>query len=100
MKIDCGKYVLYTDANENHWIEELYDYKVKNKEGIEEDKQGYRRVAGFVGTFEALARDFLKRKLSSDESDCLEKVLDNLVLAEREIDEIYLKYKNELKGTK
>ena len=100
MKIESGKYILYTDSNENHWIEEQYEFETKNKEGNKEIKQGYRRIAGYVSTFAQLSKDFLKRKFASDDSGELETVLENLVQAEKEIDELYLKYKAELEGVK
>lgn len=92
MRIDCGKYILNTDQNENMWIEEKFIGKDKNKN----EKESTRMVAGYLRTFESLAKDFLKKKVASVESEQLIDVLNALKQAELEIDGIYIKYKEEL----
>jgi len=96
MKIDCGKYILNTDANRNMWIEE----KFTGKDAKGNDIESTRRVAGYLSNFNELSSDFLKNKLCAADSDNLIDVLIVLRHAEDEIDVIFNRYKEELEKYK
>ena len=87
MEIKKGIYVLKTDSVGNVWIEEEYTYTVKNKETkVEEEKQGSRRVCGYVSSFLEAKQNFLKLKMKNNDARSIEEVLNILAKEEERID--------------
>lgn len=93
MKIDCGKYILQTDDLKNMWIEEKYIGMAKDKT----PKEATKRVSGYLTNIYALAQDFLEKRLYGADEENIKEVLDVLCQAQKHIDEIVRKYKEEIK---
>ena len=92
MRIDCGKYILLTDVNENMWIEE----KFMGKDKDDNPKESTRRVSGYLTKFHQLADDFTHKYICGGDEENIYEVLANLKEAEQEIKIIAESYKKYL----
>lgn len=77
MRIQAGKYVLYSDQY-SYWINEIKE----REKGKHQGETFEVRVAGYCMSLEKLCNDFVERTLRSSEAEDLEGVLTALRNAE------------------
>ena len=84
MKIEVGKYTLYSDSM-CMWITEEYEItKGKNK-----GETDIRRVAGYSTSLKNLLRSFRKAKTSGSDAESLEELLEVLKTTYEDMESIY-----------
>ena len=87
MKIEVGKYTLYSDQW-SMWITEKYETKDK-KTKLPSGKYEERRVAGYSTSFKNLLSSFQKTKVWGSDAESLEELLEVLKATYEDMESIY-----------